>query len=60
MKPTALIIKLASIIVHYEEAMSDAGSPVDKQTAEDLTQDAEVKECFDVLSKNALLPLKRN
>jgi len=60
MKPTPLIVKLASIIVHYEEALSDTGSPYDKQAAEAQTQDAEVQECFAALSKDALLPVKRD
>ena len=57
---TSLIAKLASIIVHYEEAMTRTGSPLDKQAAEAQTQDDEVQECFRHLSKNGLLPLKRN
>lgn len=60
MKPTSLIVKLASIIVHYEEAMSNTGRHYDKEAAESQMKDIEVKECFEILSKNALLPLKRD
>jgi len=60
MEPTPLLVKLASIIVHYEEAMSEDGSPFDRQAAEAQLQDPEVQECFKMLSKNAMLPLKRS
>ncbi|MCH7685512.1 MAG: hypothetical protein IH899_02320 [Planctomycetes bacterium] len=59
MKPTSLIIKLASIITHYQELQSDGGDPFDQNSIEGLMEDPEVGECFEMLKKNALLPVKR-
>ena len=59
MKPTPLIVKLASIIIHYQELVSDDGSSFDQNAIDGLSEDPEVKECFEVLKNNALLPLKR-
>lgn len=60
LSPTpALLIKLGSIITHYEEFLSDKGNRVDLDTAQVLRKDQEVMDWFDKMNVLALLPLKR-
>ncbi len=59
-KPSAgLLVKLGSIIVHYEEMTSPKGHEFDKFALNSLLEDAEVVEWFKGMHKNAMLPVKR-
>lgn len=60
LKPSPqLLIKLGSIIVHYEEYNSPDGHFLDKQTIEAMMEQEDVKEWFKGMKEMALLPLKR-
>lgn len=59
-KPSlTLLIKLGSMIVHYQEFLSPTGHPIDKQEAENLAGQPDVQEWFAQMNKQAFLPLKR-
>lgn len=58
--PPSLLIKLGSIIVHYQEYLSAHGHDFDKTTADSLSKDKEVSEWMKQMDKMALLPKKRN
>lgn len=61
MKPSpALLVKLGSIIVHFDEATSPGGHDFDLNTARQLLQDPDVKAWIAAMSKAAMLPVKRN
>lgn len=57
--PPALLIKLGSIIVHYQELNSPNGHHFDKTTIDSLLENEDVKEWFKEMDKLALLPKKR-
>jgi len=60
LKPTPqLLIKLGSIIVHYEEWISGNGHELDKITIDAMMKQDDVKEWFKGMNEMALLPLKR-
>jgi len=60
LKPnTALLAKLGSIIVHYEELTSSGGVPEDKIVIESLKTQEDVMEWFKQMEEKALLPVKR-
>ena len=60
LKPSAdLLVKLGSLLVHYEEYLSPGGRPVDKQVIDSLLADAEVVEWLKAMHKLAYLPKKR-
>jgi hypothetical protein len=60
LKPSlALLIKLGSMVVHYEEMLSRKGHEFDKHALDTLTRDEEVVEWFATMNKMAMLPLKR-
>ena len=60
LKPSAtLLIKLGSMVVHYEEMTSPKGHQFDKHALDTLTNDAEVKAWFAEMNKMAFLPVKR-
>lgn len=60
MKPSpTLLVKLGSIIVHFDEATAPGGHEFDINTARQLLADPEVKEWIDTMNKAAMLPLKR-
>ena len=60
LKPTpTLLIKLGSIIVHFDEFFSAKGHPIDKHTIDLLLTDAEVKAWLQDMDKLAFLPVKR-
>lgn len=61
LKPSpALLVKLGSIIVHFDEATSPGGRlDFDLVTARQLLADPEVKEWIDKMNEAAMLPLKR-
>lgn len=55
----ALIVKLGSLIVHYQELTGPRPSELDKVAIDSLLGDPDVTEWFDAMNKLALLPLKR-
>lgn len=60
LKPsTTLLIKLGSLIVHYDEFTSHKGHEIDKTTIDSLLKDPEVKEWMEKMNEAALLPIKR-
>ncbi len=60
LKPTTtLLIKLGSIVVHFEEMTLRKGHAFDKHALDSLLADPEVKEWFAAMNKMAFLPLKR-
>ena len=60
LKPApTLLIKLGSIVVHYEEMLAPGGHPLDKQALNTLNSDPEVREWFEAMDKMAFLPKKR-
>ena len=60
LKPSAtLLIKLGSMVVHYEEMLSRKGHDFDKHALDTLTNDEEVREWFSTMNKMAFLPVKR-
>lgn len=60
LKPSpALLIKLGSMVVHYEEMLSGQGHQFDKRALDTLTNDPEVRAWFADMIKMAFLPVKR-
>lgn len=60
LKPNSqLLIKLGSIIIHYQEFLSPGGHQFDKTTAETLLENEDVKEWIKGMNDLALLPQKR-
>lgn len=55
-----LLIKLGSLIVHYQEFSSKDGHPYDKEAIGSLEKDPEVIEWLEQMDKMAFLPKKRN
>lgn len=56
---TTLLVKLGSLIVHYEEMNSPGGHGFDKAAIDNLRADPEVAEWFAAMDKLAMLPKKR-
>jgi len=54
-----LLIKLASLIVHYEELTSDKGHELDKVAIDDIRKSPEVSDWMRSMHDMALLPVKR-
>lgn len=60
LKPSAqLLIKLGSIIVHQEEALSSNGHPFDVVALKTVREDPEVVSWLESKSEMGLLPVKR-
>lgn len=60
LKPSAtLLIKLGSMIVHYDEMLSSNGDEFDKLALDSLTNDPEVQEWLFAMNTMAFLPVKR-
>lgn len=60
LKPNAqLLVKLGSLIVHYEEFNSNKGHPMDKTAIDSLMSDEDVKSWMKKMNELALLPIKR-
>ncbi len=55
-----LLVKLTSLIVHYQELVSPSGHPMDKIEIEQLEKDPEVKAWFKHMAELQLLPIKRS
>ncbi len=61
LKPTPqLLIKLGSIITHYEELNSAHGHELDKAAIDSLMRNEDIIEWFEGMRKMAFLPVKRN
>lgn len=61
LNPTmSLLIKLGSLISHYQEYTSKDGHPFDKSAIDSLNNDREVMEWMKTMNKMSLLPAKRN
>lgn len=54
-----VLVKLGSIVIHYEEWTSPSGHPVDKTALDGLIADPEVREWITRMDKFAMLPKKR-
>lgn len=54
-----LLLKLASIVIHYEEWTSKQSDPVDKTAIDSLRQDPEVRAFLDNPSNAVFFPVKR-
>ena len=60
LKPNAgLLVKLGSIVVHYQELCSHKGHYFDQAALTTLESDPEVIEWFKQMTKLAFLPVKR-
>jgi len=60
LKPSAqLLIKLGSLITHYQEWTSDKGHQVDKSAIDSIESDPDFKQWMKQMNDNAFLPLKR-
>ncbi len=60
LKPSVqLLIKLGSIIAHYEEWTSKTGHEFDKITIDSIMNEEDVIEWFKGMRELSLLPLKR-
>lgn len=55
----SLLMKLGSLIVHYEEFQSEKRHEFDLVAIETLRNDLEVREWFAVMSKNGMVSVKR-
>jgi hypothetical protein len=60
LKPSPqLLIKLGSLIVHYQEWTSDAGHILDKSAIDSIERDEEFIQWIKQMDGNAFLPKKR-
>lgn len=60
LKPdTATLIKLGSLIIHYQEYISSDGHYLDRNAIDSLEGDEDVKEWIKEMDKLAFLPKKR-
>lgn len=60
LKPSvSLLVKLGSLIVHFDETRSSKSHMFDTNAIETLLNDAEVKAWLDSMNKAAYLPVKR-
>lgn len=61
LSPSAnLLIKLGSLVVHYQEMTSPGGHYLDKEAIKTLEEDVEIKAWFAAMQKMAFLPVKRS
>jgi hypothetical protein len=59
-KPTLkLLVKLGSLVVHYQEAFGPGKHLFDLRTIESLEADEEVVSWFAAMNASAMLPVKR-
>ena len=56
----ALLVKLGSIIVHFDEATESGAHAYDLMTARQLLADPEVSEWMQQMQVAAMLPVKRS
>lgn len=57
---TALLAKIASLVVHADELLSPNGHQFDRDAFTSLIQDQEVREWIDAMTELALAPKKRS
>ena len=57
--PVTTLVKLGSIVVHFDEATMPGGHQFDMHTARTLLEDHEVKAWLEAMNKMAMLPVKR-
>lgn len=55
----SLLIKLGSLIVHYQELNSSNGHPLDKAAIDSIESDNDVREWLKTMDELALTPKKR-
>lgn len=60
MPDAAMLIKIGSLIVHYQEYTSPAGHTFDKTAIDTLEADKDVQQWLYAMSEKGFLPLKRN
>lgn len=53
------LVKLASLVIHYQELNSEKGHAFDKRAIDTLENDPEVKNLLDEMNFLGLLPVKR-
>lgn len=58
--PLPLLVKLGSLIVHYQELNSPESHPYDQKAIDSLENDPEVVEWLKTMDQNGFLPKKRN
>ena len=58
--PIALLVKLGSIAVHVDEAMSNQGHPFDIEALKALTADRQVQAWLASMDAAAFLPVRRD
>jgi len=57
--PAATLVKLGSLVVHYEEWTSGEGHELDKSAIDSLRNEPDVIQWFEEMSKMSMLPVKR-
>lgn len=57
-EPT-LLVRLGSLIVHYQEAYSPKGHALDRQAIHMLEDDPGVKKWLEAMTRYGFLPVKR-
>ena len=60
LKPSVgLLVKLGSLIVHYQEFTSPKGHEFDKDAIDALERDPEVADWINAMERGGFLPVKR-
>lgn len=59
MPSVSTLVKIGSLLVHYQELASSDGHHFDKSAIDQLEADADVKEWLAAMTKKGLLPVKR-
>lgn len=60
LKPSVgLLVKLGSLIIHYQELLSPNAHEFDRAALDTLESDSEVSEWLRTMSKSGFLPVKR-
>lgn len=54
-----LLIKLGSLIIHYQEFLSEKGHPMDKNAINTIEEDEEFQQWIKQMNNMAFLPVKR-
>lgn len=58
--PIALLVKLGSIVVHVDEALSNHGHPFDIEALKALAADRDVQAWLAAMDAAAFLPIRRD
>lgn len=59
MPPGGTLIKIGSLLVHYQEFASSDGHYFDKAVIDSLESDPDVRDWLEAMTKKGLLPVKR-